>query len=293
MTFPMYGKIKNVPNHQPNEYGWALGDLKINVKTPKSSKFVAPNLLKFLLCGGVVKKYNTTRIECFITILPIHSSQILQDEHHIFRCKISMIFHSNSHSISQSIIPFSGQAMVKKIHRRSRSVGPGEPNLHSIDWLEIWRCHTGSSQDCWAEGSWPDKPIVPWLGQPTMSGISNGISNGDIMGISWENPRSMEFVSCFSGWWVISTPLKNDGVKVSWDSIIFQRVGCNHQPEGYLNINLCYECFRDVKVGWIRRYDRRSASVYLPWMLWRLGPRGAPGSPSRALGVQCDLTNKQ
>lgn len=42
------------------------------------------------------------------------------------------------------------------------------------------------------------------------------------------------------------------------------------RPNGelcYLNINLCYECFRDVKMAWLRRYDRRSAAVYLPWML--------------------------
>eukprot|EP00434_Breviolum_minutum_P003192 symbB.v1.2.002810.t1/scaffold91.1/size338584/15 len=36
----------------------------------------------------------------------------------------------------------------------------------------------------------------------------------------------------------------------------------------YLNINLCYECFRDVKVAWIRRYDRAKPAIYLPWMLW-------------------------
>ncbi|CAK9108242.1 unnamed protein product [Durusdinium trenchii] len=36
----------------------------------------------------------------------------------------------------------------------------------------------------------------------------------------------------------------------------------------YLNINLCYESFRDVKVAWIRRYDGAKASSYLPWMLW-------------------------
>ena len=68
------------------------------------------------------------------------------------------------------------------------------------------------------------------------------------------------------------------------------------EHRGYLNINLCYECFRDVNVAWIRRYDRGKASVYLPWMLWRLGPtgRGAPGSPFLSAGSEkCDLTNKQ
>lgn len=40
--------------------------------------------------------------------------------------------------------------------------------------------------------------------------------------------------------------------------------------QGYLNINLCYECFRDVKVAWIRRYDRAKPTIYLPWMLWML-----------------------
>jgi len=40
--------------------------------------------------------------------------------------------------------------------------------------------------------------------------------------------------------------------------------------QGYLNINLCYECFRDVKVAWIRRYDRAKPAIYLPWMLWML-----------------------
>eukprot|EP00927_Polykrikos_kofoidii_P038003 TRINITY_DN32238_c0_g1_i1.p1 TRINITY_DN32238_c0_g1~~TRINITY_DN32238_c0_g1_i1.p1 ORF type:complete len:322 (+),score=39.68 TRINITY_DN32238_c0_g1_i1:137-967(+) len=41
----------------------------------------------------------------------------------------------------------------------------------------------------------------------------------------------------------------------------------------YLNINLCYECFRDVKAPCIRRYDRARAMVYIPWMLliWNVG----------------------
>eukprot|EP00929_Paragymnodinium_shiwhaense_P001853 TRINITY_DN102062_c0_g1_i1.p1 TRINITY_DN102062_c0_g1~~TRINITY_DN102062_c0_g1_i1.p1 ORF type:complete len:313 (-),score=31.93 TRINITY_DN102062_c0_g1_i1:261-1136(-) len=38
--------------------------------------------------------------------------------------------------------------------------------------------------------------------------------------------------------------------------------------KGYLNINLCHESFRDVKVAWIRRYDGAPAIQYLPWMLW-------------------------
>eukprot|EP00933_Yihiella_yeosuensis_P065038 TRINITY_DN68633_c0_g1_i1.p1 TRINITY_DN68633_c0_g1~~TRINITY_DN68633_c0_g1_i1.p1 ORF type:complete len:316 (+),score=33.90 TRINITY_DN68633_c0_g1_i1:46-948(+) len=36
----------------------------------------------------------------------------------------------------------------------------------------------------------------------------------------------------------------------------------------YMNINLCYEAFRDVKVAWIRRCDRMKPIIYLPWMLW-------------------------
>jgi len=36
----------------------------------------------------------------------------------------------------------------------------------------------------------------------------------------------------------------------------------------YMNINLCYEAFRGVKVAWIKRYDRARPEVYLPWMLW-------------------------
>lgn len=36
----------------------------------------------------------------------------------------------------------------------------------------------------------------------------------------------------------------------------------------YLNINLCYEVFRDIKVAWIRRYDNAAPHIYLPWMLW-------------------------
>ena len=108
-------KIKHVPNHQPDEYGWALGDLKINVKTPKSSKFVAPNLLKFLLCGGFVKKYNTTRIECFITFFAYSfKSNTSGWTPHFQMQDINDIPFLNSHSISQSIIPFSDQAMVKK-----------------------------------------------------------------------------------------------------------------------------------------------------------------------------------
>ena len=50
-------------------------------------------------------------------------------------------------------------------------------------------------------------------------------------------------------WWVTSSKTENSS--------------------GYLNINLCYECFRDVKVQWIRRYDRQGPGIYLPWMLWR------------------------
>ncbi|CAJ1419665.1 unnamed protein product [Effrenium voratum] len=36
----------------------------------------------------------------------------------------------------------------------------------------------------------------------------------------------------------------------------------------YMNLNLCYEAFRDVKVSWIRVFDRDIAIRYLPWMLW-------------------------
>lgn len=37
----------------------------------------------------------------------------------------------------------------------------------------------------------------------------------------------------------------------------------------YMNINLCYEVFRDLKgVDWIKRHDRARPAVYLPWMLW-------------------------
>eukprot|EP00418_Pyrodinium_bahamense_P081082 CAMPEP_0179072572 /NCGR_PEP_ID=MMETSP0796-20121207/32125_1 /TAXON_ID=73915 /ORGANISM="Pyrodinium bahamense, Strain pbaha01" /LENGTH=330 /DNA_ID=CAMNT_0020769739 /DNA_START=36 /DNA_END=1026 /DNA_ORIENTATION=+ len=36
----------------------------------------------------------------------------------------------------------------------------------------------------------------------------------------------------------------------------------------YMNVNLCYEAFRDVQVRWIRRHDRARPAVYLPWMLW-------------------------
>lgn len=36
----------------------------------------------------------------------------------------------------------------------------------------------------------------------------------------------------------------------------------------YLNINLCHEAFRDVKVQWLRRYDGAPPAIYLPWMLW-------------------------
>merc|ERR1712224_1058874 len=36
----------------------------------------------------------------------------------------------------------------------------------------------------------------------------------------------------------------------------------------YMNMNLCYEAFRDVKIEWIKRHDRAVPLYYLPWMLW-------------------------
>lgn len=36
----------------------------------------------------------------------------------------------------------------------------------------------------------------------------------------------------------------------------------------YMNVNLCYEAFKGVKVEWIKRYDRAAPALYLPWMLW-------------------------
>jgi len=36
----------------------------------------------------------------------------------------------------------------------------------------------------------------------------------------------------------------------------------------YLNLNLCHEAFKGLKVEWIKRYDRARPAVYLPWMLW-------------------------
>jgi hypothetical protein len=56
--------------------------------------------------------------------------------------------------------------------------------------------------------------------------------DGEILHRRW-----LKHVETLSGWWLSPTPLKNDGVKVSWDYEIPEDVEKKHVPNHQLAIN--------------------------------------------------------
>ena len=53
------------------------------------------------------------------------------------------------------------------------------------------------------------------------------VMNGDLMMANYELYTMISILTSITGWWFQPTPLKNDGVKVSWDDDVLVG-GFNH-----------------------------------------------------------------